>query len=101
MMLFKPTLLMEEVKTAVEKRAFMGGLYFAMQHIQAYSAELFFEGSHYTEVPAERLRTMAEELMTISQKVMAEAQALEKAEQRITVDDVHKDPLFERPIEPT
>lgn len=107
MMLFKPEFTMEEFKTPIEKRAFIGGLYYAMQHIQGYSAELFFDDSHYAEVPAERLRSMANDLMKVMTKVLNEATALEKTEEALkdaeraaatapppSIDEVKKDPFW-------
>jgi hypothetical protein len=79
--LFQIQHLMEAQKTPEAKRAFLSGLYYAASQIQGYATELWLADQHYNEVPAERLRTLAGELITLGTQVLKEAQELEKAEE--------------------
>lgn len=67
-------------KTAEGKRAFVDGLGHAVDHVQAYAIELFLTGGPDGEVPSQRLRDLAKDLMLFGAKIIGEAQAIEKQE---------------------
>lgn len=64
--------------TAQERRAFVEGAGYVIERIQDYAVELFLTGDHYSEVPAERLRDLANNLYLELAKVVTEAQKLEQ-----------------------
>lgn len=72
-----PDMLEKAKGTAEERLAFVEGAGFVINHIQEYAVELFLRGDHYSEVPAERLRDLANRLYLDLAKVVTEARRME------------------------
>lgn len=68
--------------TAQERRAFVEGAGYVIERIQEYAVELFLRGDHYSEVPAERLRDLANNLYLELAKVVTLAQKLEEQDRQ-------------------